>query len=453
MWGFCIDILKLLIGFHLTLYAIAKPFDSREAEKNFPQQNSYPRIRSFLESIEGLFFGQGNQEGKNRHRTPLLSSRDNTELDSYVNEFKAFVQKNNPHIPLLDLRGKKTSNAPLFSEDIAANKYLGTSKTNVNSSAVPNVPKVTCRVSQNIVARDRGEDDVKIFYKVQTQVEGDLYVRLHKYANFLDLEDFIERKCDVSKAPWFESDPPKLVKVDFDEHYDEKAFIEARVKALETYINNLTADPRYMNELVVEFLGIQDPHKEAFAVYNSFIKMNSSKSRGLRYFKPNLDLSNINTIKPPKQRASTQMPFFKAYCSGCQKATYGDNFEYTFVIKDDNDANSSSWKIVKTYKDFKSFNEKLEGTVGQAIPYFEEYVPRAAQQKQASEATFANQRKLGLEKYMDVILGHRQYYRQTLYEFIEYDREREGSSRSLTPRASFYGENVTDSSRFASARL
>jgi len=315
----------------------------------------------------------------------------------------------------------------------------------MKQTPVPRIPAVQCSVSRDIVTRDRGDDDIKIFYKVQTQIEDETYTKLHKYANFLDLEDYLKRHCSPAKAPWFEKDPPKLKKINFDGFDDEDSFINARVKALEEYISELVSDPRYMNLRLIDFLGIQNDHKEAFEVYNAFLKSNTSKSRALHYFKPALgiEMSQFANGHNVDRNSAPKMPLFKAYCSHYQKAEYGDYYEYVFVIKDENDPHSSSWKILKSYQDFKNFHQDLERVVGKPISCFNENVPKPTTQNQTDDIAFIEKRRMGLEVYLDTILEHRKYYKEVLYEFIEYNKERDASSvRSVTPRESFYGESL-----------
>lgn len=60
------------------------------------------------------------------------------------------------------------------------------------------------------------------------------------------------------------------------------------------------------------------------------------------------------------------------------------------------------------------------------------------------DPTFIESRKEGIEKYLKTILKNRINYKECLYEFLEYDIARKShSSKSSTPRQSFYGRNLS----------
>jgi len=437
-WSFIVNLARVILSIVLAMYAVAKPYDTRDVELNYGKPDEYLGVRQWLSNIERIVLKNSTSgEFEDSREEPLLlpmsaMSAKNVEHDDYINEFKNFVKKQHPHMKHLNSHKEQPS-------------HSRNSSRTMKQPPVPRIPAVHCTVSRNIVTRDRGDDDIKIFYKVQTQIEDETYTKLHKYANFLDLEDYLRRHCSPAKAAWFEADPPKLKKVDFDGYDDEDAFINARVKVLEEYINQLVSDPRYINLRVIDFLGIQNDHKEAFEVYNAFLKSHTSKSRALHYFKPTLgvELSQFADGNNVDRTSGPKMPLFKAYCSHFQKAEYGDYYEYVFVVKDENDPHSVSWKIFKSYQDFKTFHQDLENAIGKSIPTFNECVPKPTTQNQTDDMAFIEKRRNGLEMYLDTILEHRRYYKEALYEFIEYNKDRDASSvRSMTPRESFYGESV-----------
>jgi hypothetical protein len=47
-----------------------------------------------------------------------------------------------------------------------------------------------------------------VTYEVSTYIEDEKKVKIHKYADFLYLEELIKRKCNPEKAPWIDRDPP-----------------------------------------------------------------------------------------------------------------------------------------------------------------------------------------------------------------------------------------------------
>ena len=289
---------------------------------------------------------------------------------------------------------------------------------------------------------------MKILYEVKTQIEDKTYTKLHKYANFLDLQEYILKQYDPSKSAYINLEPPRIQSVDFEDYDDEDAFINARIEAIEEFMKELLRYPIYINDLVLEFLGIQEEHKEAFTIYQAWIKKNSSKSRALHYFKPNIgmptELTESQELDQNKiMKRTPKMPLFSAYCSHYQKSMLDNNhYEYLFVVKDENDPYSKTWKIVKNYADFKAFNKELETVMKTQIPFFDQLVPKPTDQNQTTDTAFLNKRKIGLEKYLDVILEHRRYYKAILYEFLEYNKKDNHSSRCITPRDSFYGESA-----------
>jgi len=75
--------------------------------------------------------------------------------------------------------------------------------------------------------------------------------------------------------------------------------------------------------------------------------------------------------EPSSQVPNDNLPYFTCFCSEYRKARYGDHYEYVFVIDDQHDSNSDEWTIIKSFKDFKNFNENLEKTIGKSIPQFQ----------------------------------------------------------------------------------
>jgi len=240
------------------------------------------------------------------------------------------------------------------------------------------------------------------------------------------------------------------------DYSDHKEFVKARNAALERFLNDIGSDPRYMIDIVVDFLGIQEPHKSAYSNYNAYLKANHKKEVNKRKNMA-VAIEMKTNYKPPalikeekgetsKVTPGDSLPFFTARCRSFQKAIYGDHYEYIFLITDENDPQGDSWTIVKSYKDFVTFHERLEKAVGRTISTFEQYVPKATSQKQTMDLNFVEKRKEGLEKYLTFVLKNRLHYKEVLYEFLEYDvAKRSHSSRAGTPRASFYGQSLSPS--------
>jgi hypothetical protein len=316
------------------------------------------------------------------------------------------------------------------------------------------LPPITCKVVQRINDTKPGQEDIKVFYEVRTTCEDEQYAKQHTYANFLDLEDKLKKICNPQKCPWIDRNPPDLERTDMKDYNNHKLFAQARNSALEKFLNEIGNDPRFMVEMVVEFLGIEEPYKSAFSNYNAYLKgshkkeINKKKNMAMGIeMKPTTYKPPVLTTKTEKgepQKSAENLPLFNARCRSFQKAIYGDHYEYIFLITDENDSQGDSWTIVKSYKDFKTFHERLEKAVGRTISVFEQYVPKPTSQKQTMDINFVEKRKDGLEKYLNFVLKNRLHYKEVLYEFLEYDVAKKSiSSKAGTPRASFYGESLS----------
>jgi PX domain len=283
-----------------------------------------------------------------------------------------------------------------------------------------------------------------ISYEITTTLEDVKFIRTHKYADFLYLEEYIKKRCDPMKAPWIDRDTPDLLKPDIKNFGGTEDFIEARISALEQYLAVLVADPRYMIEPVIEFLGIESPYKDAYLGYNGYLKNTSHKENLAKRFKKDIqeiEMKRFDPLKP--QRLSSHqvddLPFFSCFCKAYQKAELQSHYEYVFVVTDQNDPTKVSWTITKTYKEFKDFHESLEGILGAKMPLFERLVPKPTDQSQTDNPAFIEKRKEGLEKYLNHILKNRSNYKDILYEFLEYHfAARKESSKNVTPRSSFF---------------
>lgn len=302
---------------------------------------------------------------------------------------------------------------------------------------------LVCTVKQ---IRSKGlAGQIDIAYEVTTKVEDDKFIRIHKYADFLYLEEYISKRCDPSKAPWIDRETPELAKPDIKNFVDNEEFVRARNNALERYLAVLTADPRYMIESVIEFLGIESPYREAYLGYNGYLKNTSHKEKLAKRFQKDIqeiEMKRFDKLKPKRHSSygvPDDLPFFSCFCKSYQKAELQSHYEYVFVVTDQNDPTKVAWTITKTFKDFKDFHEKLETVMNGKMPIFERLVPKVTDQKQTDDLLFIEKRKEGLEKYLNHILKNRSNYKDVLYEFLEYhNAARKDSSKNVTPRSSFF---------------
>jgi len=403
-----INLLKIFAGLWLTLYAIAKPFDSDEADDANGNSNPVSFIRSLLISIEELqctksLVGEIDYE----KGEALLFSGRNSEHEEFADEFKNFMKQHN-------IKETTTAQAGDWL------KYL---------------PVVSCSISKNVVAKEEGAGKVKVFYEVKTKVEDEIYETLHNYKDFLNLEEYIKKRCDPSKVSWIDRSSPEFEKVEVSNYANEKAFINARIEILERYLNTLGADPRYMNDEVIKFMGIEDPHKSAFLKYIAYLAT-SAKKKNQTGITPGFELGEMSTSQKKKKEVEVHIPSLKVKFSHFQKSIYGDHYEYILVVTDEKEP-ENSWSLVKSYGDFKTFHDKLEKILNKSIPYLGQYVPKPLNQKQTMEPAFVEKRKQGLESYINTILRQPAYHNSPLYEFLEYDVKRGiHSSRANTPRDS-----------------
>mmetsp|Transcript_18576 Transcript_18576/g.16182 ORF Transcript_18576/g.16182 Transcript_18576/m.16182 type:complete len:164 (+) Transcript_18576:797-1288(+) len=141
------------------------------------------------------------------------------------------------------------------------------------------LPILTCKVHSTINDKSH-ESDVNVLYTVETYAEGDVYKKIHQFSNFLKLEQYIKERFDPSKAPWMDRDPPSLAKTDMDDYDDHQQFFRERESALSNFLTTLGGDPRFMVDRVLEFLGVEEPHKSAYINYNDYLSYkNTSKKQ------------------------------------------------------------------------------------------------------------------------------------------------------------------------------
>lgn len=304
------------------------------------------------------------------------------------------------------------------------------------------LPIVTCSISRNVVAKDEAGGKTKVFYEVTTNVDNKTFETEHNYKEFVNLEEYIKKRCDPAKIAWIDRSPPEFEKVEVSNYKDEKTFVNARIEILERWLNVLGADPRYMNDRVIEFLGIEEPWKSGFLKYLAYLASTNKKvspTPRANQNKPMVELTDMGTSSQRKRRENEGfIPKLRVKCSHVQKSMYGDHYEYIVVVIDEKALNTS-WTLTKSYGDFKTFNDDLEKALDMTIPYFGQYVPKPMNQKQTMEPAFVEKRRLGLEQYMNMILKQPAYHTKILYEFLEYDIKRRTHGGGSIAGGSFAG--------------
>lgn len=410
-----LDIAKIIGGFFLTLYALGKPFDSDEADELQGRKNPLPLIRALLLKFENMECTQSLVQERNFGIvSPLLSPRNKSEHELDADAFKGYLG--------------------------TQNKGLGASQP---SDWGKSIPTATCTISKEVIAREEG-GKTKVFYEVNTMIKESTYTKLHKFSDFEDLEDYVNKRCDPAKVSWIDKAPPQLEKVQMSDFDDEKAFINGRREVIEKYVNALVSEPKFMNDKVVEFFGILDPYRSAYGRYLQYL-VNKDKKKtptpAAGGNQPLIELGEMNSSRGKKKATEAFIPTLKVRCSHSQKSIYGDHYEYIFVVTDEKD-NGNSWSIIKSFGDFKTFHEKLEKAVNKTIPYLNQFIPKPVNQKQTMDPTFIEKRKQGLDSYINMILKQPAYHTSVLYEFLEYDLKRgTHASRGASPRVSAMGHS------------
>ncbi len=91
-----INILKIIGGLWLSLYALAKPFDSEEADEANGFRNPLPFVRYILFAVEVLPCIKSSVEEIDYEKgAPLLFSGRNSEHEMHADEFKNFMKQHN----------------------------------------------------------------------------------------------------------------------------------------------------------------------------------------------------------------------------------------------------------------------------------------------------------------------------------------------------------------------
>jgi hypothetical protein len=91
-----IDIVKIIAGFFLTLYALAKAFDSDEADEMQGRKNPLPLIRALLLKLENMECTQSLVQERNFGIvSPLLSPRNKSEHELDAEALKGYLGAQN----------------------------------------------------------------------------------------------------------------------------------------------------------------------------------------------------------------------------------------------------------------------------------------------------------------------------------------------------------------------
>ena len=209
--------------------------------------------------------------------------------------------------------------------------------------------------------------------------------------------------------------------------FDQRKFIESLEKYLQSIIQNLVC----VNSTFLKFLNVTPEDQIPFIKYQEYLSR--SKTSILKKNKINITRTNSNNSKPEEYNfslsASPAKPLFifDIICLNWKRV--GEEGEdktvkFEFQLTNHFKKPVQIWKIQKKFLDVKNFHMELENQLRKEINLFNELVPRASNYNLLSDE-FLDQRKRGLEKYMQSVMSDKIYYCNCLYEFIEFDVDNE----------------------------
>lgn len=269
------------------------------------------------------------------------------------------------------------------------------------------------------------EAQTYFYFEVKTTIEENEFVQEKKYSDFLTLEKQLQAVFNQVDYPTLAPRLPSFAKVDIDSYPNETKFVEARIGILERYLRDIFAEPAFVNHIVLDFLGIEDPYRAPFETYSKVV-FNTQKFKTKKHVSKAVDIE-MPTVTPgygttPGYSSRLNEPTFQSYCESSQKSYGGNVVEYIFVISDKNNPNQQPWRIIKTFANFVKLQNALEVDTGRTIDFFKQHVPQA-------KNVDPQKRKEGLEKYLNAILRDKSYYTKSLYEFLEYNIDKHTPGR------------------------
>ena len=211
--------------------------------------------------------------------------------------------------------------------------------------------------------------------------------------------------------------------------FDQNKFVDS----LEKYLQGIIQNPSYINSNVLKFLNVLPEDQIPFIKYQDTLLR--SKTSILKQKTPAMNVTRTESNNSKNEdiccslTASPNRIFltFEIACLCWRRiGEAGEDkiVQFEFQLTNTNKRPIQVWRIYKSFSDVKNFHTELENQFQRQINLFNELVPRASNYNLLSDE-FLDQRKKGLEKYMQTILLSRNYCTNLLYEFLEFDQENE----------------------------
>ena len=262
------------------------------------------------------------------------------------------------------------------------------------------------------------ENNEVIYYQVITQMDYRLYTADRNYHDFIELQKelfIIFAGHEVFKF--------NAKNVDFPSpSFDQRKFVESLEKYLQAILQNVAC----INVMVLKFLNVAPEDQTPFIKYQELNLKNNNyktsikgKAKTLHITRQSSNNSDSFSLTTSPARA---LYAFEIVCLNWKKISGREEtiVQFEFQIMNNYKKPPQIWRIYKKYSDIKKFHEELENHLHKQLNIFNDLVPRASNYSLLSDE-FLEQRKRGLEKYLQMVLSCRTYYCNELYDFVEYD--------------------------------
>ena len=283
--------------------------------------------------------------------------------------------------------------------------------------------KRTITINRVPFIKKEGENEV-LYYQVITQLDYKLYTIDRNYQDFIELQKELGSIYATNEIFKFNNKLQDLPSPSF----DQRKFVESLEKYLVAIIQNAAC----INAIVLRFLNIPPEDQILFLKYHELILTASTNKTSImkgRSRTLNITRQSSNLSSDPYSLNASPARILFTFDVACLKWNKVQEGEDTMVVFEFQLTNTfkrphQTWKIQKTYSQIKGLHETLENHVQKPLKVFNELVPMVSNYSLISDE-FLNQRKKGLEKYLQWVLSCRTYYFQELFDFLEFDFENE----------------------------
>ena len=283
--------------------------------------------------------------------------------------------------------------------------------------------KRTITINRVPFIKKEGDNEV-LYYQVITQLDYKLYTIDRNYQDFIELQKELGSIYATNEIFKFNNKLQDLPSPSF----DQRKFVESLEKYLVAIIQNAAC----INAIVLRFLNIPPEDQILFLKYHELILTASTNKTSImkgRSRTLNITRQSSNLSSDPYSLNASPARILFTFDVACLKWNKVQEGEDTMVVFEFQLTNTfkrphQTWKIQKTYSQIKGLHETLENHVQKPLKVFNELVPMVSNYSLISDE-FLNQRKKGLEKYLQWVLSCRTYYFQELFDFLEFDFENE----------------------------